>query len=246
MANQQSQDKIVWGFDPIPFNNMVETQFTDSHTFCKQIVYPIFSEMWPDFYGSKIEVGQNRYIGLTFFFAEKEDYPDPDSDKVPVIERILGNQRNMDINDKIKRINNLYNSPNQNKLRLTAEGKQMLAKLVPYHNGKINWNGISREGAFDNRMLAYPNSNEGKPYIQVSMDINRVVRTIYGAKSKDGEEEYQYLVLLGNPINPIQTYGGALIAKQWQLFIIRADKKAIGKLADKYGMSTDNLDIIRG
>lgn len=241
MATQQNQnDKAVWELNPIPFESTVQTDFTDSHMFCKNIIYPIFSKVWPDFYGSKIEVNQNRFIALAFYFAEP-DYVDPNSDKIKALEKTFDKQQ-MDINAKFRKINNEQNNRVQDRYKLSKTAMDILEELVPTQQNKINWKAVVSEGSFNTP----GNQQNAKSYVRVMVDINRVVRKIFGPRDPKTGEEYQYLTLLGNPISPMQAQGGNVIIKNWQLVLIRGSVSAVKALAERYGMPMDSLDVVRG
>lgn len=238
----QEKDCKHINLDPVPFRNMVKTDFTDSHTFCKKVVNPIFDEIFPDYYGSQLEVGANRYLMFSFYFVEP-DFMDDSKKDLRVIERVYTNNPQDKITTRIKYLNARNKGGQLNTYKLTTAGKEMLEELVPTDTGgKINWNAITSEGVLDKNQYT---GKEPKHYIKVMIDINKLVAKLYGRRDAVTNNKYQYLVQLGNPVNPITSYGGAVIIKQWQLLIIQLDESKVNDMAENYGMTSNNLGIIR-
>lgn len=232
---------------PPQFDSLIQTHYTDSSQFCDEIVNPVFSAILKDYYGSRVEITQSGQIILSLFFTEPINKDESDA-RLSAIERIITKESLQDIDNRIKLVNRTLGAADRYRAqyKLTQDGMDILEDIIPnsvkQSNGKINWKGITSEGCFNNNM-AYTGNNQ--VYVQVVVDMNKVIRTIYGSKDKNTGETYQYAVLVGNPINPVSLYGGGLMTKQWQLFIIRLSGSAIDKVARTYGMSgNNNMGII--
>ena len=251
--NKQEEKKEKLSFkitQPPPFESLIQTIYTDSASFCTDVINPVFHAICHDFYGSKITIGQNRMIMTSVYFSEpigKED-----NGKAHVIERVLSPEALKDIDTRIKMVNGTLGVGGvgqdryKNQYKLTQDGKDLLSNIIPSavksNNGKINWKQIVTEGSLTNT-FSYSGNNQ--VYIEVMIDINKLVKQIYGSKDQNTGETYQYMVTLGNPINPIAAYGGNMIVKQWQLFIVKLSGSVIDRVAKSYGMSGQNsLGII--
>ena len=225
----------------LPFENLIQTMYSDSSAFCNEAINPLMRMVFNDYYGSKIEVAQNKSIITSLYFAENNI---KDEGKTNAIERVITSDSLRDIDNRIKMVNNTIGSKSyQNQFKLTQDGKDILEDIVPsgvrQSNGKINWGAITSEGILKNTF----GMNNDVIYIQVVVDINKIIPLIYG--SKDGDDTYQYMVTIGNPINPQTTYGCNIIVKQWQMFVMKLSSNATRKIAQQYGISgQNNLGII--
>lgn len=225
------------------FVPLLDSRYIDSTQFCEEISNVLFSSIFKDFYGSRVEIAPNHMIGLSIFFREQTEAPD--DTRPNGIERTVTQESMRDMDARIRNYNNSLrqNSTYKNQFRLTKEAKDLLDDLIPAfykNNGKVDWGRASEEE--NNRSLM---NNNQQTCIKVHLDIHKVVKVFYGAKDDQTGEPYQYMVSLGNPINPIYTQGGGFMTSQWQLFIHRLKTKETEKLARMYGMSSqNNLGII--
>jgi hypothetical protein len=241
--NKNNENKVNFNVDGAPpFTGLITTAYTDSVEFCN-VINGLMHNLFCDFYGSKIEVGQNRQICTALFFVENQN---DSSGRVHAIERIMSKDTLSDMNTRLRIINSLnINGKHQNAYQLTSDGKEILERVVSLSirnsKGKFDWEKVSDEKCFNNN---YNFTGQNQVYYRVMIDINRLIKTIYG-KDKDGGN-YQYMVNLGGPINPVTTFTGEVITNKWQLFILRLSEKAVEDIAKKYGYGnmTNNLGII--
>ena len=53
------------------FVPLLDSRYIDSTTFCEEISNVLFSGIFKDFYGSRVEITPNHKIGLSIFFREQ-------------------------------------------------------------------------------------------------------------------------------------------------------------------------------
>lgn len=236
----EEKKKLVLELDtPAEFESLIQTGYSTTCSFCDEYINPLFHNVFSDFYGSKIEVANNRTLITTLAFCETNT----NDTRAHGIERTVGGNAN-DVDSKIKLINNTLSSDRyHNQFKLTDDCKDLLESIIPgaarQGNGKINWNAISGEGCINNN-FNFVNGGQSQVIIQVQIDLNKLIRVIYGAKSTVDDDTFQYMAILGNPINPVSGFGGQLIVKNWQLFILKLSNKAVQEISKSYGMSGQN------
>lgn len=243
---QQPKEKLELRLDnPLPFDSLIQTAYSTTGTFCDELINPLFHQVFSDFYGSKIEISMNRSLVTTLAFSENNI----EDGRAHGIERTINKNNMNDIDNRIKLINNTLSSDRyHNQYRLTTDCKNLLENIVPsgarQSNGKINWSAISGEGCINNN-FNFVAQGQSQILIQVQIDLNKLLRVIYGSSNEDKSDSYQYMVTLGGPINPVAGLGGQMIVKNWQLFIMKLSNKAVQEISKSYGMSgSNNLGFI--
>ena len=251
MANEQhavnnegkkNREKLRLHVDNSPaFTGLIDTAYTDSTEMC-ELINNTFRGIFGDYYGSKIEIAQNRQIVTALYFCENTA---KESSKIDAIERVADATKH-DTESRLQFINNIVgNSRHQNIYRLTNDGKDILESVIPFaarnNKGQINWDQLVTEGCFNNTPNYY---GQNQVYTRVIIDLTRFVRMLYGTKDEKGVD-YQFMVNLGNPINPTSSFNGQLMTNKWQLFIMRLNGQIVQDLAKKYGFgSANNLGIV--
>jgi len=237
-AANEKKDKLVLELDtPVQFESLIQTAYYTTCSFCDEFINPLFHNVFSDFYGSKIEIANNRSLITVLAFYENNI----DDTRVKGIERTIANGSN-DVDSRIKLINNTLASDRyHNQYKLTQDCKDLLESIIPgaarQQNGKIRWNDISGENCISNN-FNFVSGNQSQVIIQVQIDINKLLRVIFGAKNAD--DSFQYMAVLGNPINPVSGFGGQLIVKNWQLFVMKLSNKAVNEVTKSYGVSGQN------
>ena len=227
---------------PIPFRGLITSEYMDSIELCDKIS-SVFKGAFADYFGCKLEIVQNGQPSLSMYFCEPVNKVSGETRR-NAIERIVSNKSMSDMDARIKAVNNFANVNYSGKVfKLTKDGKDMLEAFVPFgartSNGKVNWDAITLESAFQNNM-GYNTSNQ--VYYRVNLDINRVVAFLFGDELNG--EKFQYQVLVGNPINPVSSFDGRLIVNKWQIFVQRLNRNAVEELAKKQGVLYNNLGIV--
>ena len=88
-------------------------------------------------------------------------------------------------------------------------------------------------------------SNQPIPYVQVAVDVNRILQCLYGGRSDDVNGQWQYMINVNNPISPVSTPHGT-ISNKWQLFITRVNTQDAQDIASQFGfvIGNNNMGII--
>jgi hypothetical protein len=249
-SNQEQAKKSVAKLElgNLEFPKLLETAIADTDTFA-QLINNVFSPALPQFYGSKIEVVQNRRVMTTIYFTDDGQHTDVemgyDEENGPfkAITPILTSDNNKSAISRMKAYNFIHNNGTRPKqFKLTEEGKSILSEFVPSQainqkNGKINWDSITAEQAipdgFGRSITAFA----------VTIDFTKLVRRIY---ADDKHTKYSYLIQIGNPVvNNLMTAGGYNINQNWIMFIYRVDADDVQALIRKFGFGTaNNLGIV--
>lgn len=215
----------------IPFPTLVDILYNDT-TGLAAIVNSLFRPVFSQYKGSKIEVVQNRQLLCSIFFVDKA----PEEGKYKAIQSIIDKDNNSSEN-RIFAMNQIFNFKNGNRkwYKLTNEAKDLLMDFIPNQffdgNGKIRWENAVREGSY--QLAAF----QQEVYIQVAIDIYKVLKAVYGADAPDGGK-WQYQVNIGFPVNPVNTMVGQQVANKWQVFIMRVNSKDVDSIASQYGFAT--------
>lgn len=241
--------------NPIQFSssNLTESLYMDSVEM-SELISDVMHQLFADFFGAKIVINpQYREPICTLYFAEDGN----NNTGYHAIDRIIS--KNSDAEDRIKFVNRMSTTGHHQSLfKLTEDGKDLLGDIIPNYarnanNHKINWEKITQEESYiDSSIYGINNSI---PLLAVVVDLNKLVRIMYGASQQIIDPDtgavtdtvnYQYKVNVGNPINPANTGNGNTIANRWQLFIVRLNMNIANGIAAKYGLNAgNNLGITR-
>ena len=241
-AKQERQKATLRIDEHAEFVGLVDTIFMDTTEICTRIG-DVFSGVFHDWYGSRIDIGQNREIITSLFFAEQPQNVPNIENKLLAIERIASKK---DTDSVIRTINSFIGGGNSKRYQLTQDGKDILESVIPLraknNKGKVEWQNLTSEEVIHNPMNY---AGQSQIVYRVIIDLNRFIRLLYGTKDDNGTE-YQYMVNLGNPINPVTTFDGKLIGNSWQVFIARLNGKATNEILKKYGFgASNNQGIVR-
>ena len=225
----------------IKFPALFEVMYTDNEEL-PTYINGLFRPLFYDYYGSKIEIIQNKHLHLTLFFVESQ----PDNTKLQAIERIVNKKAESGIADaRIQTLNHMSTYGKTRLFKLTKQAEQILSKLVPPNfvnnfKGTVEWSKITTETS----IMLMNGTAQSVPAVQIVLDVNKVLQQIYGGIA-DNKEEFQYMVVVKNPINPVATPAGALSSK-WQLFITRVNTMEAQSIASQFGfvIGSNNMGII--
>jgi len=236
-------------FDSLEFPRLVETAIADTDTFA-QLINNVFSPALPQYYGSKIEVVQNRNVLTTIYFTDDGQHNDIemgyDNENGPfkAITPILTAENNKSALTRMKAYNFIHSngSTRPKTYKLTEEGKSLLSEFVPTQainkkNNKINWDAIVHEQSFQEGF------GRTTTVFGVTIDFNKLIRRIYD----DGKHtKYSYQVMIGNPVNNnLMTAGGYNVNTNWTMMIMRVENDDVVNLCRKFGFSaSNNLGIV--
>lgn len=229
---------------PNQFPSLFEVMYTDTEEF-PTIINGLLRPIFVDFYGSKVEIVQNKQLYTTIFFTEKMGYDNKDHEDGPyaAIERVLKND-NKSADARIQSINHMSNYGRSKMFKLTTKAQEALQDIIPTtfihkDTGKVDWNKI----VYESSALLLNGTGQATPYVQVAVDVNRILQKVYGGLT-DGNE-WQYMVNVNNPITPVATPHGTVSSK-WQLFITRVSTSWAREIASQFGfvIGSNNMGII--
>ena len=240
-VQKKAEPKLV--FERLEFPKVLETALADTDTFA-DLINNVFSAALPQFYGSKIQIVQNRRILTTIYFTDDGKHTDIemgyDNENGPfkAITNIISPQDNKSAISRMKNYNFVHtnNSYRPKQFRLTEEGKSILSEFVPsqainQRTGKINWDAIVHEETISDG-FGNPTTVFG-----VTIDFTKLIRRLYD----NNGGKYCYLVQIGNPItNNLTTAGGYNISQNWAMFIYRVDADDVQAIIRKFGFGSAN------
>lgn len=230
------------GVEPKEFPDLISTMYADTQMLAMAI-NGVLNAVFSDYYGSKIEIVQNRQLLTTIFFSE-----DANKTAAPgqykAIEPVISKDKLNSADHRIAAINHMASFGHRNVYKMTDQADQLLRDIIPdnvinRNTGKIDWAKIVVEGTLNqNGIWASRN------YVQVSIDLNKMLKIMYGGATDDGGY-WEYMVNVGSPINPVMTPLGETRANKWQLFIMRANRRDVEDMANlmgyQFGMNSMNI-----
>lgn len=249
-ATNKEEKRLSIDVMPSEFPGLITTMYCDTTQISKLInnfIRPIF----PDEYGTRVEVqtfpnNPAKILSIMVIFTDKGSVALGEGQYKALEPIVTQDKLKSNMSTRLKYYNNMRVSNNtQNVYQFTEEAKEMLSELVPNSaldkKGNVRWNQIMTE--FNLKSYNTPNLIA----VGLYLDFNKVLKKIYGHKTQD-KSVWNYLVMVGNPINPVMAYDGSMTAKKWQVFIMRIKDKDIYDLATRYGydaaMGMNRMGII--
>ena len=213
---------------PTPFPALVEMTCLTSTDICRMI-NSLMNSLFVNYQGSDITITPTRQIVTSLFFMDKGQKAEPSVGKYDSIINVAQNNK-----DSIAAINNLISS-NRKTYELSDEAKELLVDVIPnsfinYNNGKVKWEGVTKETTARNNFTA-----QQTVYLQVMVDLNKVLKLVYGSTSSNGGN-CVYNIQVLKPINPVLSPNGTIESK-WILSLQRANTKDIENVASDMGIS---------
>ena len=225
------------------FPDLISTMYSDTQLLSMGI-NGLMNRIFSDYYGAKIEIVQNRQIMTSVFFSE-DSSKQPEPGQYKAIEPIISKEKMNTADSRIAAINHVANFGSRHLYKITDQADQLLRDIIPDNvinrdNGKVDWAKIMIEGSFNQQGIWAARS-----YVQIGIDIKKILKVMYGGKTSDGGE-WDYMVNVGNPINPVTTPLGETRANKWQLFVMRANRKDVEDMARALGLTwgTNDLNIV--
>ncbi len=236
-------DRLHMGVKFKEFPDLISTMYSDTQLLSMGI-NGVMNKIFSDYYGAKIEIVQNRQLMTSVFFSE-DNSKQPEPGQYKAIEPIISKDKMNTADSRIAAINHVANFGSRHLYKITDQGDQLLRDIIPDNvinrdSGKIDWAKIMIEGSFNQQGIW-----SARSYVQVSIDIKKILKVMYGGKTSDGGE-WDYMVNVGNPINPVTTPLGETRANKWQLFVMRANRKDVEDMARALGLTwgTNDLNIV--
>lgn len=232
----------------LPFPSLFEIMYTDTEEL-PTVINGLLRPLFLDFYGSKVEIIQNRQLYATIFFTENSKYMNQrNGEDGPYIalERIIKKGDPNSAESRIQSINHLSSFGRTKIFKLSEKAQELLTDVIPTNfinnrKGKVDWDKL----VYENSANLIPGSSDPIPFVQVAVDINRILQCIYGGKSDDNSYGWQYMINVNNPIAPVATPHGA-VSNKWQLFITRVNSIEAQQIASQFGfvIGNNNMGII--
>jgi hypothetical protein len=193
------------------------------------MINSLMNSLFVNYQGSDITITPTRQIVTSLFFMDKGQKAEPSVGKYDSIINVAQNNK-----DSIAAINNLISS-NRKTYELSDEAKELLVDVIPnsfinYNNGKVKWEGVTKETTARNNFTA-----QQTVYLQVMVDLNKVLKLVYGSTSSNGGN-CVYNIQVLKPINPVLSPNGTIESK-WILSLQRANTKDIENVASDMGIS---------
>lgn len=236
-------DRLHMGVKFKEFPDLISTMYSDTQLLSMGI-NGVMNKIFSDYYGAKIEIVQNRQLMTSVFFSE-DSSKQSEPGQYKAIEPIISKDKMNTADSRIAAINHVANFGSRHLYKITDQGDQLLRDIIPDNvinrdSGKIDWAKIMIEGSFNQQGIW-----SARSYVQVSIDIKKILKVMYGGKTSDGGE-WDYMVNVGNPINPVTTPLGETRANKWQLFVMRANRKDVEDMARALGLTwgTNDLNIV--
>lgn len=223
-----------------PFPSLFEVMYTDTEEF-PAIINGLLRPLFADYYGSKVEIVNNKQLYTTIFFTEKPN--NNDVDKYTAIERVIKSNENNTAEARIQTLNHMSNYGKTKLFKLTDVAQEMLKDIIPQpfinNKGVVDWNKV----VYESSALLMNGNPQATPYVQVVVDVSKILGCIYG-KATNGEN-WQYMIQVNNPIAPISTPHGT-VSNKWQLFITRVSTSYAQAIASQFGfvIGNNNMGII--
>lgn len=226
------------------FDYMTKTKYIGSNELCKQIT-DVFKVAFADCYGSRFDFvpGSNMFMITLFFDHDKHS----EGDYVAVTKDL---EQDSTKNATLRRTRSYsHRLLEGDHFHLTNNGKSALAPFMmdqntarhiyrnnpkQYGSAEINWDKVVADAADS----SYGYNGVARQLTQVSfLDVNKIVRLIYGDKTEDGKNlEYGVQIVRSAP----NFMGGYLLA------INCISEENVFDLASKFGIGVQaGLNIIR-
>jgi hypothetical protein len=224
------KNRLKLDVQPQEFPGLITAMYIDS----KQLAHAINSLMgsiFCDYYGSKLEInGNNRQLVATLFFSEDSS----GTGKYHAIERVINKDNLNTAEGRINALNQFSTYGRRNLYKMTKEADEMLRDIIPSQfinrdTLKIDWSKVMMEGSTQSNGIY-----QSKVYTKLMIDLNKLLKVMFGRGNKD--EEFQYNVNVGNPINPSIDYYGQQKSTIWQLYIMRCNAKTVREMAQSLGL----------
>jgi hypothetical protein len=216
---------------PQEFPGLISAMCIDSEQLAITI-NALMRSIFSDFHGSKLEVTGNRQLVTSLFFSE--DARAKGNGTCNAIEQIINKNSMNNAEGRIEAINQFSAFGRRHLYKMTKEADEMLRDIIPsqYINRetlKVDWDKVMTEGSIQTNGIY-----QSRVYVQVMVDLNKILKIIFGSGSD--QQDMQYNVFVGNPINPAVTPIGEVRSNKWQLFVMRCEAKSVREMAQNLGL----------
>ena len=213
---------------PLKFEHTLETMITSTFDISKT-VNQLFKAAFDDYEGCVITPNHLGNLDVKLYFVDNGG-----KQMVPLIDRNGAPSRSM--NERIKNMNSI----NKNKTyRLSDETLEILSEFVETSGGmknKINWNMLVSE-------VADPTYNGYRILMQVSsISINKILRTLYGNKSENGNY-IDYMLQIVRPVSQSASANNT----NFLVTVLKLDQSSVEGVAKRVGIipTSGTIPMIR-
>ena len=254
--NQEQKEKKPMTKITIQPAEMIATgkvKFISSNSLNK-MVSKIFRPATPDFEGPRVHVNNNNEVCCRLYFSDNPTER-VQSNQFKAIEPAIG-RRNGEGNGSLALMKG-YNRRNTTYRRyeLTDKAKEALMPFIKNENKsgrqtvryidngryEVDWNRVVREEQ-DTAMYGVAT----KVYVSVPIDLTKLLKAVYGAKSEAGR--YQYDISIKSVLNAIKEPNGNQVPTSWMLLITQINETTLNEVLSEMGVGTmqNSLGIYRG
>lgn len=211
--------------EPLKFISTIGGELTTSIDLCGSI-NTLFKSIFPDYEGSVMMVNNFGQPTLTLFFKEKGG-----GDIIPLTSRAMGNS-------PTERLNRM-NLRNKSKTYTVSDKLKDVIEQFSIQQGRQKLN-------LDNKVTEIAQQSYGMSSILVSVsdiDLNKVLKTLYGERDKETGAKYEYQVSIIKPMG----MGGFNTEVNYVIKVDQLNLKKIDELAGRIGLmpSSGTIPMVR-
>lgn len=201
-----------------------------------KMVNSIFRPVFSDYAGCNLTLAANNSIVTELYFKYTGQ---SDPDKYTAVARKSDMARTS--NNPMQMINNLNNRNSSKQFVLTQPAMDIISEFLygsVSQNGNINWEKDKYGIVTERTQRANQMYNSYVSYVQINhIDINKIIRAIYG--KRDGDTKFEYSIL---PIRELPSVDGRL--RNMLVSITQVNVKEVETLLSKLGGYTPTKDSI--
>jgi hypothetical protein len=208
--------------EPEEFKGILRSDITTTERLSKK-VNRLFNAVFNDYIGCSIVPNQFGTLQLSLFFKDNGLKGDKYNAFVPVGTAISKNS------GIIQKIDIMSRRQSSRKYEMTPEARELLSEffMIPNNQKEVNWNQVTLEEVEPNNMgmIIYNKI--------INMDLNRVVKKIFGGKVEGSRVDYQII-----PMKPISTGipGVSNMSLNYMISIQQLDVNLVNELASSQGI----------
>ena len=236
--NKDSKQKLNIALEEnVEFPAIAETAYVSSVELCR-LFSQFMKATFADFEGVLFEMG-NGEPSISILF----NHGNYNSDELVACERGCAVNTGSSIIDRTRTRDRQITEGDR--YRLTEDGKEYFGKLLLrrlYNNGKPDWRRLVVEWV-DRTQANYYNTNLPQ-YTKISgISIEKVCEVLYGTKSEDSNDRFEYSVAVTKSTPGGMMYGN--LSTNYMLNITKVSEKEVRKVYRDMGFGDCYSHIIR-
>lgn len=220
VQNQNQQEEpLRLEVTPIKFDGLIKSKLITTIGLGK-LIWNLFKPVFPEYEGCVILPDQTGQLQLTLYFKDKGKLAD--QNLIKAVAPVGMNQPSSSAFERIASINQRLSSK---KFELTKDAKEILSEFYwVRNNSKVNWNNFVTE-------VTSQDYNGYSVHLKVAgLDINRVLRKIYGTKVDGSRVDYAISI-----VKPIGADASGLL-QNYLIAIQQLDTREVENLAKEVGV----------